>query len=159
MSVRRVLSCRRWIGLASATLAAAALSATLTAPAYATPPNIPSMSTAQAELDALTVADEGSMSGYSRNLFPHWITISSTCNTREMVLMRDGTDVVVGGDCYPDSGSWYTGIAPTMAPRSIWRPALTSTTWCRSPRRGAPEPTVGVPVRGKPSPTTWTTRN
>lgn len=48
------------------------------------------------------------MTGYSRELFPHWITVSGTCNTRETVLKRDGTNVVAGSDCYPDSGSWYS---------------------------------------------------
>lgn len=104
----RALSRRRWIGLASALLAAVALSATLTTPAYATPPNIPSKTTAQSELNALTVAPEGDLTGYSRDKFNHWITISGTCNTRETVLNRDGTNVVVGSDCYPDSGSWYS---------------------------------------------------
>ncbi|MGP3947506.1 HNH endonuclease family protein [Streptomyces sp. 7N604] len=109
MSRSHALSRRRWFGLTGATLAAVALSTTtLTAPAYATPPNIPSKATAQSELNALTVAAEGSMTGYSRDLFPHWITISGTCNTREQVLKRDGTNVVVGSDCYPDSGSWYS---------------------------------------------------
>jgi uncharacterized protein DUF1524 len=77
-------------------------------PAQATPPNIPSKTTAQAELDVLTVASEGSMSGYSRSLFPHWITISGTCNTRETVLKRDGTNVVVDYYCAAISGSWYS---------------------------------------------------
>jgi hypothetical protein len=63
---------------------------------------------AQAELNALTVAAEGSMSGYSRSLFPHWITISGTCNTREMVLKRDGTGVIVDSSCYPTAGRWYS---------------------------------------------------
>jgi len=118
MSVRLTVSRRRWVGLAGATLAAVALTATLATPASATPPNIPSKSTAQAELNALTVAAEGSMTGYSRDLFPHWITISGTCNTREMVLKRDGTNVVVGSDCYPDSGSWfspYDGVTAYIA--------------------------------------------
>ena len=94
------------IGL-SLTVATAVLVATA-APAQATPPNIPDKATAQAELDVLTVADEGSMSGYSRYLFPHWITISGTCNTRETVLQRDGTDVVVNSSCAAISGSWYS---------------------------------------------------
>lgn len=84
----------------------------------ALPPNIPSASAAQTQLNALTVRAEGSSSGYSRDLFPHWITISDTCNTRETVLRRDGTNVVVGSDCYPDSGSWYSaydGITETAA--------------------------------------------
>ncbi|MGQ0775985.1 MAG: GmrSD restriction endonuclease domain-containing protein [Pseudonocardiales bacterium] len=96
------------MGLTVAALVATALSLTLTSPAAATPPNIPSKSTAQAELNALTVASEGSMSGYSRDLFPHWITISGSCNTRETVLKRDGTNVIVNGSCYPTSGSWYS---------------------------------------------------
>ncbi|QKV97352.1 HNH endonuclease [Streptomyces sp. NA02950] len=91
-----------------APLSAIALSLTVLSPAAATPPNIPSASTAQTELNTLTVASEGSMTGYSRDLFPHWITISGTCNTRETVLKRDGTNVVVDGSCYPTSGSWYS---------------------------------------------------
>jgi hypothetical protein len=108
----------RWLGLIGAILAAIVLSTTATTPAHATPPNIPSKATAQAELNALTVASEGSMTGYSRDLFPHWITISGTCNTRETVLKRDGTNVVVGSDCYPDSGNWYSpydGITEYLA--------------------------------------------
>ena len=94
------------IGL-SMTVATAALVATAS-PAQATPPNIPSKATAQAELNVLTVASEGSMSGYSRDLFPHWITISGTCNTRETVLKRDGTNVVVDSSCAAISGSWFS---------------------------------------------------
>lgn len=97
---------RTW--LAVAVFAGVVASVGLVSPAQATPPNIPSKSTAQAELNALTVASEGSMSGYSRDLFPHWITISGTCNTRETVLKRDGSGVVVDGSCYPISGSWFS---------------------------------------------------
>jgi hypothetical protein len=78
------------------------------APAYATPPSIPSASTAQSELNVLTVAAQGSMTGYSRDLFPHWITISGTCNTRETVLERDGTSVVTDSSCAAISGRWYS---------------------------------------------------
>ena len=78
------------------------------APAAATPPNIPSKATAQAELDGLTVAAQGSMSGYSRSLFPHWIIVSGTCDTRETVLKRDGTNVTVDSSCHPTSGRWYS---------------------------------------------------
>jgi hypothetical protein len=76
--------------------------------AVATPPNIPSYSTALSRLGALTVAAESHQSTYDRNLFPHWITISGSCNTREEVLKRDGSSVVVDGSCYPASGSWYS---------------------------------------------------
>ncbi len=77
-------------------------------PASATPPGIPSKATAQSQLNALTVRAEGSMSGYSRDKFPHWITISGTCNTREQVLKRDGTSVVVDSACAATSGRWYS---------------------------------------------------
>jgi Protein of unknown function (DUF1524) len=77
-------------------------------PAQATPPNIPSYSTAVSRLAALTVASESHESTYDRSLFPHWITISGSCNTREEVLKRDGTNVVVDSNCYPISGSWYS---------------------------------------------------
>jgi hypothetical protein len=40
------------------------------------PPGIPSASTAISELAGLTVAVQGSQDGYSRALFPHWITQS-----------------------------------------------------------------------------------
>ncbi|MGK5741527.1 GmrSD restriction endonuclease domain-containing protein [Micromonospora sp. URMC 103] len=77
-------------------------------PASATPPGIPSKATAQSQLNGLRVATQGSLTGYSRDLFPHWITISGSCNTREQVLKRDGTSVVVDGSCAATSGRWYS---------------------------------------------------
>ena len=98
-------------------LTATALVATAT-PAGATPPNIPSYTTAVSRLAALTVAAESHQSTYNRDLFPHWITISGTCNTREEVLKRDGTAVVVNSSCAPISGTWrspYDGATWTAA--------------------------------------------
>ncbi|MFC7246667.1 HNH endonuclease family protein [Catellatospora aurea] len=93
----------------AATAAALAMSLTLTAtPAHATPPNIPSYSTAVSRLAALTVAAESHGSTYNRDLFPHWITITGACNTREQVLKRDGVGVVVNSSCAATSGSWYS---------------------------------------------------
>lgn len=81
----------------------------LAAPAPApSPPGVPSASTAKSELASLTVATQGSQDGYSRALFPHWITQSGTCNTREVVLKRDGTNVVQSSSCAATSGSWYS---------------------------------------------------
>ncbi|MBA9043338.1 MULTISPECIES: hypothetical protein [Streptomyces] len=34
------------------------------------------------------------MTGYSPAKFPHWTTQYGTCDTREVVLTRDGEDVV-----------------------------------------------------------------
>jgi hypothetical protein len=72
------------------------------------PPGIPATAAAKTQLAALTVAAQGPQTGYSRDLFPTWITISGTCNTRETVLKRDGTDVVVSTACAATSGSWYS---------------------------------------------------
>ncbi|MGI5242748.1 HNH endonuclease family protein [Dactylosporangium sp. CA-139066] len=92
----------------AAAVGAAALLVATPGPAGATPPGIPSKATAQTQLNALTVAAEGSMSGYSRDLFPHWITISGSCDTRETVLKRDGTSVVTNSSCSATSGRWYS---------------------------------------------------
>lgn len=77
-------------------------------PAHAYPPDMPSKSQVQSELNAITVEAEGPRTGYSRSLFPHWSSQGNNCNTREIVLRRDGTGVTVGSDCYPTSGSWYS---------------------------------------------------
>lgn len=101
-----------------AVLAFAATALAVAPKAFAFPPDLPSKAQVQSELNALRVATEGSMTGYSRDLFPHWHTVSGTCNTREMVLKRDGTNVTVGSDCYPTSGSWYSyydGVTRTSA--------------------------------------------
>ncbi|WP_433330717.1 HNH endonuclease family protein [Spirillospora sp. CA-294931] len=76
--------------------------------ALAAPPTPPDGPTSRSHLSAIRTAAEGSSTGYSRDKFPHWITISGTCNTRETVLKRDGTSVVTGSDCYPTSGRWYS---------------------------------------------------
>ncbi|KAL8812121.1 MAG: hypothetical protein Q9223_001179 [Gallowayella weberi] len=72
------------------------------------PPNIPDSSTAKSQLAGLRVAAQGSQTGYSRELFPHWITQSGTCNTREIVLKRDGTSVMTDSACAATSGRWFS---------------------------------------------------
>ncbi|MFE3326780.1 HNH endonuclease family protein [Streptomyces sp. NPDC059176] len=92
---------------ASAALACA--TTLLTAPAAeAAPPTPVSAATARSYLGRLTVKAEGSSTGYSRDKFPHWITQSGACNTREVVLDRDGTNVVQNSSCAAVSGSWYS---------------------------------------------------
>lgn len=66
-----------------------------------------SAATARTYLASLTVATEN-RTGYNRDLFPTWITISGTCNTREYVLKRDGSNVVTDSSCAATSGSWYS---------------------------------------------------
>ncbi|KAI8625589.1 hypothetical protein F5Y19DRAFT_467033 [Xylariaceae sp. FL1651] len=81
-------------------------------------PGIPSASSARSALASLTVSTNVDDGTYDRDLFPTWDTISGTCNTREYVLKRDGTNVQVDSDCYPESGSWtspYDGGVWTMA--------------------------------------------
>ncbi|KAH6990458.1 bacterial-type extracellular deoxyribonuclease [Ilyonectria robusta] len=71
-------------------------------------PGIPTTANARTQLAALTVAASTNTGTYDRDLFPHWNTVSGTCNTREYVLMRDGTNVVTNSACASTSGSWYS---------------------------------------------------
>ncbi|KAI0153153.1 hypothetical protein GGR57DRAFT_512974 [Xylariaceae sp. FL1272] len=83
-----------------------------------TPPGIPSASSARTALAALTISTNPDDGTYDRDLFPTWVTIEGTCNTREYVLKRDATTVTVGSDCYPTSGKWtspYDGATWTAA--------------------------------------------
>jgi Protein of unknown function (DUF1524) len=102
-----------------ALVATAALTLGFVSPALATPDNIPTAPVAKSELAALTVRADGSMTGYSRDKFPHWITLpGTTCNTREEVLKRDGTNVVTDSSCAAKSGTWkspYDGATWTAA--------------------------------------------
>ncbi|HEX2098563.1 MAG TPA: HNH endonuclease family protein [Rubrobacteraceae bacterium] len=66
-------------------------------------------------LQELTVAAPGSMSGYSRERFPHWSKASdfgwappqTSCDVREAALIRDGQDVEVGSGGKVTSGTWF----------------------------------------------------
>ncbi|MEV4173823.1 HNH endonuclease family protein [Nonomuraea sp. NPDC049709] len=99
---------RRVVSVVSAAIAALTVSVIVSGPASATPPGIPSASTAASRLAALTVAAESHGSTYNRDLFPHWITVSGSCDTREQVLKRDGTNVVTSSSCAATSGRWYS---------------------------------------------------
>ncbi|MCM3298435.1 HNH endonuclease family protein [Streptomyces pseudogriseolus] len=83
------------VGLFNAPAASAAL------------PTPVSAATARSYLATLDVRTE-SRTGYDRDLFPHWITQSGACNTRETVLKRDGSGVVTDSSCAATSGSWYS---------------------------------------------------
>lgn len=99
----------RRLSVVAATAALAATSALFSAPgAQAAMPTPVSAATARTYLSQLTVGAEGSSSGYSRDKFPHWITQSGACNTREVVLKRDGTNVQQDSSCAAVSGSWYS---------------------------------------------------
>ncbi|MFI0419868.1 HNH endonuclease family protein [Spongiactinospora sp. 9N601] len=87
-------------------------------PAAASPPPPPPVTAALTNLEALPIAPPGSSAGYDRELFPHWTTVSGTCDTRETVLRRDGDQVTTDAACRAVSGSWfspYDGITWTRA--------------------------------------------
>ncbi|MBU2663336.1 HNH endonuclease family protein [Actinoplanes bogorensis] len=64
--------------------------------------------TSSSELDSLKVVTRaGSMSGYSREKFPHWRSTGSNCDVRDSVLKRDGKNVKTSG-CNVVAGSWVS---------------------------------------------------
>jgi len=99
---------RRRFGIAAALAGLMAFVGIFNAPtASAALPTPIAASTARTYLSSLTVAPEDP-TGYDRSLFPHWITISGTCDTRETVLVRDGSNVVTNSSCAATGGSWYS---------------------------------------------------
>jgi hypothetical protein len=99
---------RRRLSVAAAATALISSGALFTAPtASAALPTPVSGATARSYLATLTVTAED-RTGYNRDLFPHWITQSGTCNTREVVLKRDGSNVQQDSSCAATSGSWYS---------------------------------------------------
>ena len=99
---------RRRLSVAAAATALISSVALFNAPtASAALPTPVSAATARSYLASLPVRTE-SRTGYSRDKFPHWITISGSCNTRETILKRDGTNVVTDSSCAATSGSWYS---------------------------------------------------
>jgi uncharacterized protein DUF1524 len=63
---------------------------------------------ARSLLDELTVAEAGSMRGYSRDRFSHWEERDG-CDARETVLRRDGEDVSVDEEtCEVSDGTWLS---------------------------------------------------
>ncbi|MET8077564.1 HNH endonuclease family protein [Streptomyces sp. NPDC005303] len=99
---------RRRLSILGALTALIASVAVLNGPtASAALPTPVSAATARTYLASLTVATEN-RTGYDRDLFPTWITISGTCNTREYILKRDGSNVVTDSACAATSGSWYS---------------------------------------------------
>ncbi|KAI0040495.1 hypothetical protein FA95DRAFT_1502798 [Auriscalpium vulgare] len=81
-------------------------------------PTSVSVATAKTYLDELTVAVDSNSPAYARDLFKTWDIISGTCDTRETVLKRDGTDVVTNSACAATSGNWvspYDGVPTDLA--------------------------------------------
>ena len=99
---------RSLLALSTSALAIVCLQFGLAGPASATPPGVPSVTTARSELSSLTVAAWTHTTTYNRDLFPTWDVISGSCDTREAVLKRDGTNVVTNSSCAATSGSWHS---------------------------------------------------
>ncbi|KAJ7868287.1 hypothetical protein B0H13DRAFT_1635767 [Mycena leptocephala] len=113
------------------------VSAVFSAPLPRALPTPVSVATAKTYLAALTVAVDSNSPAYARDLFSTWDTsesetlilfrtlahrwlmaVSGTCDTRETVLKRDGTNVVTNSACSATSGNWvspYDGVATTLA--------------------------------------------
>jgi hypothetical protein len=98
-----------------AALAAATVLAALTAcqpmqdttsPSTGATPTAASAASATKELDALTVATALSMSGYDRDKFRTWDSQGDGCDTRDVVLKRQGHDVRTTSDCKIIGGTW-----------------------------------------------------
>ncbi|WP_165937201.1 HNH endonuclease family protein [Streptomyces vinaceus] len=81
-------------------------------------PGMVGVEVARTQLAALKVAPPGTMAGYSRAKFTHWAEQGNKCDTREVVLKRDGTDVKQDSECKAVSGTWkslYDGAVVTEA--------------------------------------------
>ncbi|SDL50442.1 HNH endonuclease family protein [Nonomuraea jiangxiensis] len=106
-----MLSLRSWQPAVAAFAAAASFvvlapAASVAAPAELPPPLSPAA--AYQRLSELTVADPRPMQGYSRARFPHWTQRGEDCDTREVVLARDGEDVKQDERCRAVSGTWFS---------------------------------------------------
>jgi hypothetical protein len=86
------------------------------------------------------------MTGYARNRFPHWSSQPGGCDTRDVVLSRDGTQIQYGDRCNVVGGRWvspYDGgvwtdpadvdIDHVVALAEAWRSGASS--WTDSRRR------------------------
>lgn len=63
---------------------------------------------ARAQLAGLAVGTWASMSGYSRAKFPHWSSQGGGCDTRDVVLKRDGESVLTDAKCKITRGTWFS---------------------------------------------------
>ncbi|MFE4613239.1 HNH endonuclease family protein [Streptomyces niveus] len=101
------------LALCAAALPAAASPASATAQtqqssSYRAMPEPSPVEVARIELASLNVAAPHSMNGYSRTKFPHWAAQGARCDTREVVLRRDGQNVVQDDQCRAVEGTWFS---------------------------------------------------
>ncbi len=98
---------RRWAIVLALTVASFALGQVTNA--AAAPPDVPSKATAQAELDALTVASEGAMTGYSRDHFPHWTSVGRPRHAQHLRVSEHTPLVAPPGGVMTDEVGVITG--------------------------------------------------
>ncbi|HEX8204939.1 MAG TPA: HNH endonuclease family protein [Solirubrobacteraceae bacterium] len=67
----------------------------------------PSEEESRAALARLETAEPLPMKGYDRKAFPHWAGQGRGCDTRKLVLLRDGREVSAEG-CRIESGTWVS---------------------------------------------------
>jgi len=78
----------------------------------------PPPATSTPALESLVIAPPGPMTGYSRDRFEHWVGGPNSCDTREIVLQRQGSGVTRDAQCRAVSGKWtspYDGVEITDA--------------------------------------------
>jgi hypothetical protein len=69
-------------------------------------PIVASAATAAKQLKALNVSAGGSINGYVRDDFKTWDAQGHGCDTRDIVLQRDGKGVKTETDCKIVAGTW-----------------------------------------------------
>ncbi|MEV0537215.1 HNH endonuclease family protein [Kitasatospora sp. NPDC050463] len=117
-----MITSRGWLRVATALVGLSAVLVPAAAPAAAAPvagvraplaqhralPEPPPADVARSELGDLKVESPHAMTGYSRARFPHWVQQGDNCDTREVVLKRDGQDVSQDAQCRAVSGTWFS---------------------------------------------------
>ena len=104
----------------------------------------PGPSAVAQQLATLTVSDGLSMAGYSRDKFPHWIQQGNGCDTRDVVLQRQGTGVRVGTKCKIGSRQWTTRQRQDFA-NDLTRPRLIAVTGSVNEAKGDQDPSQWKP--------------
>ncbi|KEP50043.1 secreted protein [Rhizoctonia solani 123E] len=66
------------------------------------------VATVKQYLAELIVAEPVNEPPYKRAEFPHWISTGGKCDTREIVLYRDGQNVTRDSECRAVSGNWFS---------------------------------------------------
>ncbi|MDT5035088.1 MAG: hypothetical protein QOE03_273 [Micromonosporaceae bacterium] len=95
-------------GLSPASGASSPVWADATGPAGGGPAAAIDPAQARQQLGELAVGAASSMAGYSRARFPLWRDRGGNCDTREVVLKRDGRDVRTDASCHIVAGRWIS---------------------------------------------------